>query len=308
MTALHKTLAFLSGGALVLLLTLYATTSQVPPVHARAQFASAQTAIEAADISAQAAIIYDVTTHGILFSKNERAQLPLASLIKVPLVLTVRNVLNATDPILISEAALEAEGDSGLVAGDVWKAETLSDFTLVSSSNDGALALAEAAGPLIRARYNTSAQSDPVVWRMNTLFSELGLSETYAVNVTGLDVSTTLSGAYGSAYDMARLFAYVIARNQNLLEATAHNDLLVQSETGNDYSAANTNDALGKVPGLMGGKTGFTDLAGGNLVTVFDAGLNHPIIIVVLGSTREGRFEDTRVLVDATLKYFSDLE
>ena len=48
-------------------------------------------------------------------------------------------------------------------------------------------------------------------------------------------------------------------------------------------------------------KTGFTDLAGGNLVIAFDAGLSHPIIISVLGSTQEGRFRDVEKLVTASL-------
>jgi len=47
-------------------------------------------------------------------------------------------------------------------------------------------------------------------------------------------------------------------------------------------------------------------LAGGNLVVAFDAGLNRPIIISVLGSTEEGRFTDVLELVEASLKYIHD--
>jgi D-alanyl-D-alanine carboxypeptidase len=52
-------------------------------------------------------------------------------------------------------------------------------------------------------------------------------------------------------------------------------------------------------------KTGFTDLAGGNLAIVFDAGVNHPVAVVVLGSTEDSRFTDVSELVGATLAHFA---
>ena len=54
------------------------------------------------------------------------------------------------------------------------------------------------------------------------------------------------------------------------------------------------------------GKTGFTDLAGGNLAIVFEAGPLYPIAVVVLGSTAEDRFTDVEKLVWATLESLVD--
>jgi D-alanyl-D-alanine carboxypeptidase len=67
----------------------------------------------------------------------------------------------------------------------------------------------------------------------------------------------------------------------------------------------NTNQGVVQVPGALLSKTGFTDLAGGNLVVVFDAGMAHPVAVVVLGSTVEGRFTDVKRLMDATLAHFA---
>jgi len=39
------------------------------------------------------------------------------------------------------------------------------------------------------------------------------------------------------------------------------------------------------------------------LVVAFDPGLMKPIVISILGSTREGRFEDMEKLIEATVKY-----
>jgi len=58
------------------------------------------------------------------------------------------------------------------------------------------------------------------------------------------------------------------------------------------------------IPGILLSKTGYTDLAGGNLVVVFDAGINHRVAVVVLGSTQTARFTDVEKLIHATLASF----
>ena len=56
----------------------------------------------------------------------------------------------------------------------------------------------------------------------------------------------------------------------------------------------------------MASKTGFTNLAGGNLAIIFDAGFMHPMTIVVLGSSAEGRFSDVVKLAKITLEKLSE--
>jgi D-alanyl-D-alanine carboxypeptidase len=62
---------------------------------------------------------------------------------------------------------------------------------------------------------------------------------------------------------------------------------------------------LNKIPSLIASKTGFTDLAGGNLAVIFDAGFEYPIIVVVLGSSQTGRFTDVEKLVNLSLRKIS---
>ena len=78
---------------------------------------------------------------------------------------------------------------------------------------------------------------------------------------------------------------------------------MFSSESGGAHAVLNTNRETGELPLLIASKTGYTDLAGGNLVIAFDAGFNRPIIIAVLGSTAEERFTDVEKLVWATLAY-----
>lgn len=252
------------------------------------------------DLLADAAIVYDVVTGQTLYAKNADVQLPLASLTKVPLALVVADVLPPESTITIPYDTDPPGSFERLGAGEVWKVKKVINFTLVISSNEGADILAQAAEEPIRAKYPAAPAGMATLWRMNTLVRDLGLSHTYFLNPSGLDESETQSGAYGSARDMAMLFAYAATSSPSVFDGTTQNGLLLSNEDGRVTSAINTNEALGAIPGLIMGKTGFTDLAGGNLGIVFDVGLAHPVAVVVLGSSREGRFSDMKQLIKAT--------
>ncbi len=91
----------------------------------------------------------------------------------------------------------------------------------------------------------------------------------------------------------------------NILEATKDGKETISS-LDHAHVAINTDNALSKIPNLIGSKTGYTDLAGGNLAVAFDAGLGRPIIMVVLGSTYDGRFIDMATLASSTLAYIQE--
>jgi D-alanyl-D-alanine carboxypeptidase len=131
------------------------------------------------------------------------------------------------------------------------------------------------------------------------------LSQTYAVNGTGLDESDSLSGGYGSARDVARLASELLVVAPNIARATTKSSVTVTSAQGTTHTLPNTDIDVEHFPNLLLSKTGYTDLAGGNLAIVFDAGLNHPVAVVVLGSTEEDRFTDVNELVNATLAHFA---
>ena len=137
---------------------------------------------------------------------------------------------------------------------------------------------------------------------MNEMAKEIGLTQTYFINPTGLDTNDTVSGGYGSAHDVAKLLEYAVIHTPEIIDSTRYARINFASLSDINHTATNTNSSINAVPGLIASKTGFTDLAGGNLVIAFDAGMNRPIIITVLGSTQNGRFEDIEKLVDASLK------
>ncbi len=97
---------------------------------------------------------------------------------------------------------------------------------------------------------------------------------------------------------MAMLFAYAATTSPATFSATTQPSVTVRSTSGVAASGVNTDTALDQIPGILMGKTGYTDLAGGNLAVVFNAA-GHEIVAVVLGSTQDGRFTDMEQLVPA---------
>jgi serine-type D-Ala-D-Ala carboxypeptidase (penicillin-binding protein 5/6) len=247
----------------------------------------------------RAAYVWDITNQKAIYKKAETEQLPLASVTKLMTALVAHEVLAENENVSIDDLSIRQDGNSGLSSGEVFDRLTLSDLVLMSSSNDGAFALASAAGNVLKA--NSGAHS--FVEAMNIRAKEIGLHETYFRNPTGLDISPTEAGAYGSARDMAFLMEYIVKHQPDILAFTKEDAARVYSKTGDFHDAENTNDYIDEIPGLIGSKTGYTDLAGGNLVVAFDAGLNRPIVAVVLGSSQDDRFTDVMELVEATQKY-----
>lgn len=252
-------------------------------------------------LEAKAVFVWDVNRQEALYNLNEEAQLPLASLTKLMTAITANEILPESAIITIDKDALLKDGDSGLLENERWGFEDLIKFTLMVSSNDGASAIAGVAG-LLKSNFPVKAESEKAFVRaMNLKAKEVGLTQTYFINPTGLDTNEAVSGAYGSARDVARLLEYAIINNSEIVEDTRESEVKFISLSNINHTAANTNSVTDSVPGLIASKTGFTDLAGGNLVIAFDAGLNHPIIISILGSTQEGRFRDVGKLVAASL-------
>jgi serine-type D-Ala-D-Ala carboxypeptidase (penicillin-binding protein 5/6) len=253
------------------------------------------------ELEAKSAYVYDARTKTVLFAKNENNRLPLASVTKVMAALVARELSPQYGTVTITQEALQTEGDSGLRSGERWSLEDLLDFSLVSSSNDGIRAVALSLGALSSATADSETIVDDFVRLMNKKALELDLKNTYFWNETGLDESEVKGGAYGSAKDIATLLEYVMNKEPGLLEATREKESTVISLDNFEHVAKNTNQIASQIPGLLASKTGFTSTAGGNLVFAFDPELGRPIIISILGSSAEGRFEDAQKLIKATL-------
>jgi len=254
---------------------------------------------------AKSVYVYDAHNGKVLYAYNEDARLPLASITKVMAALTAVGIGEFNNTVVINAEALKAMGDSGLYLHERWSLKNLLDFSLITSSNDGMRAVALSLGALARSNPSSDEIMADFVQAMNSKASELELKNTYFLNETGLDESVDKGGAYGSARDVSMLVAHILAAHPELLEATRESSLEISSLSNIQHVARNTNTVVHSIPGLIASKTGYTSIAGGNLVVAFNPELGRPIIITVLGSTEQGRFSDMLTLVNATMEYIT---
>lgn len=270
--------------------------SYTPPAHVVTALPTLPDAFAHVQIEAQAAIVYDLATGETLYERHADAQLPLASLTKLLTVYAAFTTLSPDTPITIPDDATHLDGSRTLSVGQIFTLNDLARLTLTASLNDGATAIASAT-----AEREGRSRSDSLA----SAAAGLNLAQTYAINGSGLDVSATISGGNGSARDLARLAGALVARAPAVALATTQSSVQASSKGGTLFTVKNTDPMVTTIPRLLLSKTGYTDLAGGNLALVFDAGLMHPIAVVVLGSSKNARFTDGTALVAATLAHFA---
>lgn len=291
-------LSYIYGGALALILFLSFVASPLSPGKTGLIIPQEKTqeslygslVFEEVKVRAKAYIVYDLVDKKVIASKNSDQKLPLASLTKVMTGVTALTHYDENTKISIKPESIEEGYDLGLSKEQVWKLKELLKYTLVFSSNDGAHAIADTLG----------GRKDFVA-RMNTDSVLLGLSMVFT-DPAGLDIGNKIGGM-GTALDVAKLFGVARKLYPSIFEATTRTRVSVTANTKDKVTGIpNTNQDITNFFGAEASKTGFTDSAGGNLGIVVDIALGHPVVIVVLGSTRDERFTDTETLYKALLK------
>lgn len=270
----------------------------------RSQPSSVAGAFIVPETQAEAIMVYDVNADEVIYARNADTPLPLASITKLMTALVVTELLTSDTSVTITPEAVAQYGQSGLYEGETVTAQNLIEYALLASSNDAAYALAVSLGEKLIPGEGSGAFVDA----MNLRARELELESIMFQNPTGLDVTNFESAAQGSARDVNTLMRYLLTTHPELLLPTRSDSARIQTEVGRYLDIRNTNRIIPRIPNLLGSKTGYTELAGGNLTIAFDTGYNRPIIITVLGSTFTGRFEDVAALVDATREAFHNID
>ncbi len=241
------------------------------------------------ETTAKAALVLDRASGSVLFEKNSREKFPLASLTKIMTAL----VFLETEPdwdasIKLSKADDKEGGIFYARAPEEVKVEDLFNMMLVGSVNNAAMALARSTG---------LSQKD-FIEKMNQKAQKLGLKNTFFVDPTGLEPDNI-----GTAADVAKLLSHALQNKK--IQETVIQKKYIFSPVGSKkvYYVKSTNELLWSFLNegpyeLLGGKTGYTEEAGYNLV-VASRRDGHEIIIVVLGSkTAEDRFKEIKGLAD----------
>lgn len=225
------------------------------------------------ELDAKAALCFrsDDSSEKIIFERNIAEKLPIASLTKLmtAVVILENPVFYKMDlPAVISfDAARQPDVPvfGNLLVGQTYTVAQLLNLMLYYSSNDAAYALAEIIG------------KEEFVAAMNFKAEEIGLKNSQFYNSSGLDIDNGPANS-ASVDDLLVLTKYIIKR---------HPEILSFSIKPGPYLTENGIFNLKFWDGhkLIGGKTGFTERAGGCMMVVFENQDRQRYINVVLGSS-----------------------
>lgn len=263
-----------------------------PPVASQAAVLPQRTG-QAVDvvISAEAALVWDVTSGEVLYDKNARMRRPVASLVKLLSILYVKQRLPGNSVIEISPEVAQAQRSGAsirLPIGQHASAHDLMAASLIASANDAVVALAIAV-----------ADSEAAfVAELNEYAQVLGLPDTHLVNATGLSGGEQ----YSTATDIRHLLTRV-AQDPELAPLLRQPGGTLVTVEGTRRSYETTNQLLGTYLPVTAAKTGYTVEAGENLALLTTGSSGQRLGAVILGSTN--RFYDMKALVEWTMRNYT---
>lgn len=207
------------------------------------------------DTSARAAVIMDVNSGRVLYSKNMDEKLAMASTTKIMTTLVAIESGKLNETVTVSRKASITEGSSiYLRQGERHTVNDLLYAVMLRSGNDAAVAVAEHVGGSI----------DGFAALMNKKAAEIGAVNTHFDNPHGLDSATH----YTTARDLALITAYAL-KNPVFAEIVSSKKKTIEGPPNEswDRNMVNKNKMLWQFEGGNGVKTGFTKKAGRCLVS-----------------------------------------
>ncbi|MFJ3513966.1 D-alanyl-D-alanine carboxypeptidase family protein [Streptomyces sp. NPDC090131] len=252
------------------------------------------------DVSALSWLVADVRTGEVLAAHDAHRRLPPASTLKTLFALTALPRLPGSDRHTVTDAELDdvPEGSStvGLSADHTYRVADLWRGVFLSSGNDAVHVLAEMNGgwEVTAAQMQAKARS-------------LGARDTTVISPDGYDAE----GQASSAYDLA-VFGRTGLADPAFAEYAATADARFPGGTYSDgsptwtYGIENTNrlvtgeDGVGRYPGIIGVKNGYTSRAGFTLIAAARRG-GRTLIATVMNPQRGGAnavYEEAWSLLD----------
>src|SRR3989344_731164 len=239
-------------------------------------------------LSARSALVIDLTTESILFQKFPDLKLPIASTTKIMTALVAIEHFEPNVPLRSNLGAGIVGSRVGLIQGETLTFKSLLYGMLLNSGNDAAFTIAE----------NYPGGIPGFVMAMNKKTADLGLTNTHFENPAGFDSPNH----YSSASDLAVITTEAL-KHPDLSKTFATKETEILSiDKSHGHKLTNLNKLLTSVTGVMGVKTGFTDIAKENLVGLVERD-GHRVLTVVLGS--DDRFGETTQLIEWTYQNFT---
>lgn len=236
-------------------------------------------------LSAKSALVYDLTDEKVIFEKNSKERLPMASITKLMTAIVAIDHKRKDDRYTVYPENLVGENVMGLSQGEIMNLEELLYGVFMYSGNDAAEVLAQ----------NTLGRNEFVA-AMNKKAKALGLKDTRFTNPTGLQGD---GDQYTTAYDLLVISRYAVENYPEIIKASSTAEHHIP-ETSDHYAydLYNQLNLVTTYPGVKGLKDGYTPEAGLCLITYLDYN-GHEIIGIILGS--ENRRQEMKDLLDYSL-------
>jgi D-alanyl-D-alanine carboxypeptidase len=237
-------------------------------------------------------IVIDANSGNILHSTNPDAPRHPASLTKIMTLYLLFEQLDAGTVSLKTEfpvsahAAAQAPSKLGLKPGQTITAEDAIRATVTRSANDVAVVIAEALG----------SDEDTFAKLMTAKARSLGMQNTIYRNASGLPDDAQITSARDQAL-LGRAIQDRFPKHYAYFSTTRF------FYRGN--AIGNHNRLLGKVEGVDGIKTGYTNASGFNLVTSLRRSGRHLVAVVLGGHSASSRDEKMRTLINEYVRVAS---
>lgn len=229
------------------------------------------TKLQAPNISAGSALIYDTTSKQVLYFKNPKQRMPMASLTKIMTAIVALENKKKDDKYNVTKGDLVGEDSMGLDTGEMLSLNDLLYGLILHSGNDAAETLAT----------NFPKGRSAFIKAMNSKVKTLGLMDTNFTNPSGLEGD---GKQYTTVYDLMVMTQYALSNFPLFSKVVSTFDYNIPySSLHKAFYLENETNLLTSYPGVKGVKTGYTPEAGLCLVTYLDYN-GHKIIAVILGS------------------------
>lgn len=263
-------------------------------------------------LSCSSAVVMELSTGTVLYSKNMHARRYPASITKIMTSLLTLENSSLNDEVTFTEAEANGiePGSSSMycVPGETFTIEQVMYGIMLQSANEMCLVAAD----------HVSGSVDKFVDKMNERVAELGLKDSHFMNPNGLHHDKH----YTSAYDMASIakeawknpvFQKVCGTRTYKVSSTNkrkakeilggqllnHHQMINGYETGNRYEKEY----------VLGGKTGYTSMAHSTLVTFAEKnGMQLVAVVMKASSPKQGEpneYTDTTKILDFAFENYT---
>jgi D-alanyl-D-alanine carboxypeptidase len=236
------------------------------------------------ELTANAALVADLGTGERYLDIGSDRRWPTASLTKLLTAAVARERLSATTTVTVTadDVAPDSVPTAPITVGSAYSARDTIRAMLLLSSNELAEALAGTYG---RDRFVAELNDRARAWNMN---------DTHFDDASGLSIANQ-----SSASDLLLLARKMYSDYSDILTITRQSQGTVTELTTKKRQNIQNINRFAGTTGFIGGKTGYTDAANGNLLSLFSVA-GRPVAIIVLGT--DDRFGETAAL----LAWFKD--